>query len=299
VAISVLAGVFAAAITPLKSDSSIDLEALPVFLGFLASRGCHGALVLGTTGEGPSFSPEERLDIWRAALRVRESYPEFRLLAGTGTPSLTETINLTKLAFDLGYDAVVTLPPYYFRNASEEGLYKWFETVIAQAVPSDGLLLGYHFPAVAGLGFSIQLLSRLKESFPHQFAGLKDSSHDKDFGRALAERFGTDLAVFSGTDSDFLWALQNRAVGCITAPANILSPDLRQLYDAFSRRADVSEMQSRITRQRHVLERYPPFPATLKALLARLCGQARWSVRPPLVSISGRDEERVVGELSY
>jgi 4-hydroxy-tetrahydrodipicolinate synthase len=298
VAKSVLAGVFAASITPLNSDFSVDLEALPLFLGFLAWRGCHGALVLGTTGEGPSFSPDERADIWRAALRVRETYPQFRLLAGTGTPSLTETINLTRLAFDLGYDAVVTLPPYYFRNASEDGLYDWFKRVIAQAVPSDGLLLGYHFPAVAGVGFSLQLLSRLKETFPDQFAGLKDSSHDRDFGRALAEKFGTDLAVFSGTDSDFWWALQNHAAGCITAPANILSPDLRQLYDACRLGADVSEIQSRITRQRHTLEKYLPFPPTLKALLARLYGQSRWSVRPPLVRLSGRDEEQVLGELS-
>ena len=102
-----LSGVYAAAVTPLKPDLSPDLEAVAPFLSFLASRGCHGALIFGTTGEGPSFSPAEREAIWRAALQVREQAPNFRLLAGTGTPSLTETIDLTRLAFELGYDGVV------------------------------------------------------------------------------------------------------------------------------------------------------------------------------------------------
>src|SRR5512143_3179954 len=100
-----LAGVYAAAVTPLKADFSPDVDAIPPFLSFLAGRGCHGALILGTTGEGPSFSPAERETIWRAAVKVRQQHPEFRLLAGTGTPSLTETIDLTRMAFDIVFDA--------------------------------------------------------------------------------------------------------------------------------------------------------------------------------------------------
>jgi 4-hydroxy-tetrahydrodipicolinate synthase len=294
----VLGGVFAASVTPLKSDLTPDVEAVAPYLGFLAARGCHGALLSGTTGEGPSFSAAERASVWRAALRVREEYPEFRLLAGTGTPSLTETIDLTRMAFDMGYDAVVTLPPFYFRTATDEGLYEWFGRVMANAVPKDGRLFGYHFPAVAGIGFSLDLLGRLKDSFPHQFAGLKDSSHDAGFARALGSRFGTDLAVFSGTDSDFSLALENQAAGCITAAANLLSPDLRRVYDAFQSHADASALQLKITAQRHILEKHPPFPPTLKALLSRLHRQPRWPVRPPLVEISLEVENQLVGALS-
>jgi 4-hydroxy-tetrahydrodipicolinate synthase len=137
-----LSGVYAAAVTPLNADYSPDLEAIPELLAFLAERGCHGALLLGTTGEGPSFSAREREAIWKAGLKVREEYPEFRLLAGTGTPSLDETIMLTKTAFDIGYDGVVVLPPYYFRNASADGLLAWYRQVIEKGVPSDGAFLG-------------------------------------------------------------------------------------------------------------------------------------------------------------
>jgi len=117
-------------VTPLKNDSSLDLDSVPTLLNFLASRGCHGALFFGTTGEGPSFSPTERETLLRAVCEYRSAVPGFRLLAGTGTPSLSETIELTKLAFDLGYDGVVVLPPYYFRKATDEGLFNWFSEVI-------------------------------------------------------------------------------------------------------------------------------------------------------------------------
>jgi 4-hydroxy-tetrahydrodipicolinate synthase len=292
-----LSGVYAAALTPLKPDSTPDLEPVPAFLAFLAERGCHGALIFGTTGEGPSFSPAERESVWRAALRVRETHPDFRLLAGTGTPSLQETVDLTKTAFDLGFDGVVVLPPYYFHTASDDGLFPWFERLIHQAIPTDGYLLGYHFPGLAGIGFSVALLKQLKDAFPEQFAGIKDSSHDPVLTSTLGKTFGTDLAVFTGTDSYFSMALQNSAAGCITAPANLISPGLRAIYDAFSRAEDLSETQACVTRQRHVLEKYMPFPPALKALLAKLHAFPRWPVRPPLVETPDDLVEQAAKEL--
>jgi 4-hydroxy-tetrahydrodipicolinate synthase len=292
-----LSGVYAAALTPLKADSTPDLEPVPAFLAFLAERGCHGALIFGTTGEGPSFSPEERRAVWSAALKVRETHPDFRLLAGTGTPSLQETIDLTKTAFDLGYDGVVVVPPYYFRTASDDGLFRWFESLIQKAVPSDGYLLGYHFPQVAGIGFSMALLKRLKDASPAQFAGIKDSSHDPALASALGATFGTDLAVFTGTDSYLSMALQNNAAGCITAPANLISPGLRAIYDAFSRDEDLSKMQGCITEQRLILEKYTPFPPALKALLSKKYAFPLWPVRPPLVETANDLVEQAAREL--
>lgn len=301
-----LAGVYAAAVTPLRPDSpdgvasksNLDLEAVPALLDFLALRGCHGAVLFGTTGEGPSFSPHEREAVMRAACGYREQHPEFRLIAGTGTPSLSETIELTKLAFDLGYEAALVVPPYYFRSATDEGLFNWFSELILKAVPADKYLLGYHFPRVTGIGFSIDLLSRLKDAFPVQFAGIKDSSHDADLARSLGETFGTDLVVLTGTDTYLQLAMQNQAAGCITAPANILSPLLREIWEGMRSGSDVSEVQANLDHQRHILEQYPPFPPALKALLHRLHDFPRWSVRAPLVDLSPEAEDRLVGEFT-
>jgi len=90
--------------------------------------------------------------------------------------------------------------------------------------------------------------------------------------------------------------MQNKAAGCITAPANILSPDLREMWDLINDGQDPSEALARVKRQRDILDKYPPFPPTLKALLHRLHGLPRWSVRPPLESMSEELEEKVVQE---
>jgi 4-hydroxy-tetrahydrodipicolinate synthase len=266
-------------------------------LKFLASRGCHGAVLFGTTGEGPSFSPTEREALMRAACAYRDQLPGFRLIAGTGTPSLDESIQLTKLAFDLGYEAALVVPPYYFRKATDDGLFAWFSELIKKAVPSDKYILGYHFPNVAGIGFSMELLARLKDAFPVQFAGIKDSSHDADLARALGEKFGYDLAVFSGTDTYLKLAMENKAAGAITAPANVLSPDLRNVWDGMNAGEDVSEAQARVDEQRHILEKYPPFPPTLKAILHRVYGLPRWGVKPPLEKIKPDLEGQAVNEM--
>lgn len=277
-----LSGIFAAAVTPLTSDDSSDVEAIPGLLAFLAGRGCHGVLLLGTTGEGPSFSSTERLHILQAGIRVRESLPGLKLLAGTGTPSLSESIVLTKAAFDLGYDAAVVLPPYYYRKAGEAGLFAWFRELIQRAVPADGALLGYHIPGMTGIGFSLDLLARLIDAFPRKFAGIKDSSHDPEWACSLGEHFAEDLLVLTGTDSYLKLAMENHASGCITAPANLISPDLRCIWEGMKNGEDVTLLQENVTMVRQMLEKYSPFPPLLKALLAELHGFPLWRVRAPL-----------------
>ena len=293
-----LAGVYAAAVTPLKDDSTLDLETVPVLLRFLAARGCHGALFFGTTGEGPSFSPKERETLMRSVRVYRQQIPGFRLLAGTGTPSLSETIDLTKLAFDIGYDGVVVLPPYYFRKATDEGLFKWFSELITKAVPANKYLLGYHIPSASGVGFSLDLIARLKDAFPTQFAGIKNSLTMKPTARRLGQRFGKDLLVLNGTDSHFHHALKNHAQGAITALANLISDDLREIWDLYQEGKDPSEIQARVTEKRHILEKYMPFPPTLKALLHRLHDMPRWAVKPPLEELDEKMLEEVLKEFS-
>jgi 4-hydroxy-tetrahydrodipicolinate synthase len=219
-------------VTPIKSISTLDLENLSLLLGFYSARRHACALLLGTTGEGPSFSSQERLEILQTAAWAREKLPGFRLLAGTGTPSLEETIANTKTAFNLGVDGVVVLPPYYYRKATDEGLFSWFSHVLQRGVPQGSALFGYHIPSVSGVGFSLTLLQRLKQAFPDRFAGLKDSSSDPEFARQLGDTFGGELLVFNGNDRILPFALSCHAGGCITAMANVCSPD-SPVWDAF------------------------------------------------------------------
>jgi 4-hydroxy-tetrahydrodipicolinate synthase len=301
-----LNGVYVAALTPLHADDTLALEDVLPFLRFLAGRGAHGALLMGTTGEGPSFAVEERLALLREALHIRAEFPDFRLFMGTGTPSLEETAALTRASFELGVDAVVVLPPYYIRNVSDEGLFAWFSRVIQRSVPAGGALLGYHIPPVSGVPLSMDLLARLKEAFPDRFAGIKDSSADPEQARLFGERFGDDLLVFSGTDSLFSLALDHSAGGCITAMSNICSPDLRLVWNArfgngdgdvaVDAAASAAAVQERLTALRDVMKRYPPNPSIYKGLVARLHGFPRWPVRLPLLPLNDERVEQAVQE---
>ncbi len=277
-----LSGVYAAAVTPLNSAGRPDLAALPVLLSFLAQRGCHGALLLGTTGEGPSFSLEERIAIWLAGEDWRrKEAPGFRLLAGTGTPSLSETIELTKIAFDMRFDAVCVLPPYFFRNASEDGLFDWFTQVIDRSVPEGRWLLGYHIPAVSGVALPLSLLQRMNSAFPSRFGGLKDSSGSLESAQAYGKRL-PGKAVLVGNDELLGPGLAVGAAGCITAGANLWSPLLRAIYDAYHHSEEITALQSEVDSLRAKMDGMPPAPAYIKALLHAHYGLHLWPVRAPL-----------------
>ncbi len=295
-----LSGIYAAAVTPLDAHGRPLPEDLPRLLDFLRGRGVHGVLLLGTTGEGPSHSPEERLALMQAVAAYRQAHPDLRVLVGTGTPSLDETIRLTRATFDLGLDGVVVLPPYYFRSASEEGLFAWFAALMHQAVPEDGALFAYHIPQISGVGFSLDLLARLKETFPRRFVGLKDSSGDPDLAVALGQRFGPDLLVLTGNDRLLSHALKQGAGGAITALANLASPWLREVWEAFHQGspAQAAEAQARLNEARTALEQFPPYGPTIKAVLAARFGLPAWGVKPPLLPLTGERAEAALATLT-
>ncbi len=294
-----LSGVFAAAVTPLDAKQQPDPTALPGLLSHLARRGCHGALLFGTTGEGPSFSIAERVDYVREAVRFRDSaLPGFKILVGTGFPSLDDTIVMTRRAFDLGADAVLTLPPYYFKGVSAEGLAAFFESVARQAVPEDRLMLAYHIPQVAGVGVPDESVARLRERGIKQMVGMKDSQDDLNHTLTTTRAF-PGFAVFAGSDSILTEALAGGAAGCITALANVASPLNRAVWDAHQR-GDAQralEAQAKLNRARQMVKSLNG-PAAMKSALADVFGFPHWDVRSPLESLTPEQAQTLAQELS-
>lgn len=290
-----LGGVYVAAITPVDGKYNPDIDAIPPLMEYYAENGCHGALILGTTGEGPGFNPQARIEIMQAAAQIKQTNPEFRLFAGTGTPSLAETISLNQDAFELGYDAVVVLPPYYFRDASQAGLLSWFTEVIRSSVPEGKMLLGYHIPQVSGVRLKIELLHKIQEKFPNRFGGVKDSEGSLENTRAFANSLN-DKLILVGNDRLMTAGLQAGASGCITALANLFSPWLRQIFDQFGK-TDTSEIQARVDTAREVLGQFSPFPPTIKYLISELAGFPNWPVLPPLVPLGKQDQQSLLNQI--
>lgn len=151
-------GVWAASLTPLHTDLSINHRGLASHCRWLLEHGCHGVVLLGTTGEANSFSVEERME-WMERLS-ESAVPKERCIVGTGCCSIPDTIELTSRTVSLGFAGTLLLPPFYYMNASDDGLYDSVSGLI-DGVSEDSLrIILYHFPRIAGIGYSIELIGR-------------------------------------------------------------------------------------------------------------------------------------------
>ena len=146
------------------------------------------------------------------------------MMPGTGVAALTDTVLLTRQAAELGCRAALLLPPFYYKNPTEDGLFAYFSEVIDR-VGSDIKYYLYNFPQQSAVPFSVDLIARLLKAFPGTLKGVKDSSGNYDNGRAYVENFARDgFEVYAGDDTLLRPLLLLGSAGCITAAANVNSP---------------------------------------------------------------------------
>ncbi len=294
--IETLKGVFAAALTPLKSDFSVDKQRLISHNKWLLENGCDGLAVLGTTGEANSFSVKERIEILETLDGA--GIPGSCLMPGTGCCSIPDTVELTRRAVELGAGGVLMLPPFYYKNVSDEGLFAAYSEVIEQVGDSRLNVYLYHFPQMSAVPISYDLIERLLKRYPGTIAGMKDSSGVFDNMAGAAETF-PGFGVFCGGD-DFLFPLLQRGgVGCITAVCNIACHYSAKIYKAWQDgdTAVAENLQSQLIEIRKAAQTYP-YSAGLKTAMARFTGDESWrAVRPPLVTLSESDSANLVSLL--
>ena len=189
----------------------------------------------------------------------------------------------------MGADAVLIMPPFYFKKPPEAGVIAWFRRLFDAAVPPGGRVLFYHIPQTTGVPISDDILAALQESHGELIYGLKDSTGDPAQLSHFRAAF-PDLAYFAGNDHRVVEACASGGAGSITAGANVF-PDLcaaAQQAAWASRDAAASEAaaaQARLDAARSLLESYPLQPAT-KAALADVAGLAETTVRPPQVELT-------------
>jgi 4-hydroxy-tetrahydrodipicolinate synthase len=282
-------GVIVASLTPLDGGRP-DGPALAEHVQTLFDRGCDGALLFGTTGEGLSFTVEERRQALDAVLEA--GVPPHRLLVGTGALPLPDTIALTAHATEREVGGVLVLPPFHFRTITDEGLWAIYDRLI-QDVGSEALRLYlYHHPSLTGVPIPFPLIERLREAYPSQVAGIKDSSDEWDHHDALCSSF-PDLQVFAGTERHLTPLLRAGGAGCISATVNISAPLARQAVRDWENDAQVASAQSTLTEVRTRLSQFPTIPA-LKQLIAWRYDRPAWRrVRPPLALLDEDEETRL------
>jgi 4-hydroxy-tetrahydrodipicolinate synthase len=283
-------GVNAAVLTPMRDDLSVDLDRMAARCRWLLANGCNGLGILGTTGEANSLGVAERIAVMEGL--VERGISPTVLLPGTGTPALTDTVALTRRAAELGCRGVLVLPPFFYKNPSEDGLFAYFSEV-ARRVGGDIRLFLYHFPAQSAVPVTVPLLARLRAAFPGVFKGVKDSSGDLANTLAYVRAFGHEgFEVYCGDDGALQAVLQAGGAGCITAASNVGSPVSAVVYANWDNAAG-TEAQARLAAIRKAVTSAPLIPG-LKSLVARATGDAGWTnIRPPHLKLSAEAEAKL------
>ena len=182
-------GVLAPVVTPFKQDLSPDTERFIAHCKWLLSQNC-GLAVFGTNSEANSLSLEERAMLLDEL--VAAGINAARMMPGTGCCSITETVKLTAQAIEHGCAGVLMLPPFYYKDVSEEGLYRYFSEVVQRVGDARLKIYLYHIPLVAVVGITTGLVERLLAAYPNAIAGMKDSSGDWNNTKMFLDAFVRD-----------------------------------------------------------------------------------------------------------
>ncbi len=288
-------GVLAPVITPFKKDYSPDAERFVRHCRWLLKSGCAGLAVFGTNSEANSMSVKEKRALLEAL--VSGGVPASALMPGTGHCALSDSIEMTRAAVELGCAGVLMLPPFYYKGVSDEGLYRNFAEVIERVGDERLSLYLYHIPPVSQVAISLGLIERLLSKYPGIVAGVKDSSGDWSNTKAMLDQFAKGgFDVFAGSETFLLDNMRNGGKGCITATGNINPGPIANVYKNW-RSADADKLQAGITATRKIVQKQPMI-AALKSAVAHFGNDPQWKTcRPPLIELNSKQEEELLSEL--
>src|SRR5882724_6165197 len=231
-------GVLAPVVTPFKVDFSPDRERFIRHCQWLLSQNC-GLAPFGTTSEANSMSTDERISLLEVLIAA--GIDPSRMMPGTGCCSIVDTVELTAHAVKHGCAGVLMLPPFYYKDVSEEGLYRYFSEVVQRVGDARLRIYLYHIPPVAIVGITPKLVERLLKVYPNAIAGMKDSSGDWNNTKTFLEAFAgsarpgrAGFDVFVGSESFLLANMRNGGAGTISATANVNPAAIHELYQKCS-----------------------------------------------------------------
>src|SRR6059058_862591 len=244
-------GVLAPVLTPFKSDLSPDPQRFIAHCRWLVSQNC-GLAVFGTNSEANSLSSEERLTLLDQL--VAAGVEPSKMMPGTGCCSIGETVKLTSHAVKHGCAGVLMLPPFYYKEVTEEGLYGCFSEVVQRVGNTRLKIYLYHIPSVAIVSITPKLVERLLKAYPNTIAGMKDSSGDWNNTKTFLDAFAVrarhaastagaarTFDVFVGSESFLLASMRNGGVGTISATANVTPAAIHKLYKQWKTADDADE----------------------------------------------------------
>ena len=280
--------VYSAVLTPFKKDLTIDSKLFISHCEFLLKNNI-GLAPLGTTGEANSISISEKIDLIKTI--INSDLPKEKIIIGTGNTSFVDAALLTKTAVENKIYSVLLLPPFYYKNVSDEGVYQYYKEIINIVKSNNLRVFLYNIPQVSGVTISIDLVNRLKKEFSDLITGIKDSSGNFENTKKYKEI--KNFIVYPGSEKFLYDGLHIGCSGCISATTNV-NIEAAKLINTFDK-TEGESINKKIKSVRDVFEKYPVI-AALKA--TKIKEDSNWSnIRPPLVALSDQQRSNLVKDL--
>ena len=280
---SKIKGIYAAGISILNPDLSLNVEKTISHSEKIIDQGCHGTAIFGSTGQAQLISVTEKITFLNklSTSKYKEKY-----IIGTGLNSLGETINLMKVAISLNLKKFLIMPPAYYKYDDDEVIQ--FYTKIVEAVPESEIIL-YNFEKLCGYKFSINCIKELVKRFPNQIIGVKDSSYNL-YEDLKIENF----SILPGSELKLLKGLELGCSGIITATCNVTAQLSRKVYDDFFSNKQQS-YNKKLCDVRSVFDQF-----NLISGLHTFCSQGDQIYRnllPPLRLLNYEEEKKLMEDL--
>ena len=278
-----ISGIFAATMSVLNSDLSLNVEKTIEHAEMLIEQGCHGTAIFGSTGQSQLIPISEKIELLN---KLSKSKYKDNHLIGTGLNSLGETINFMKIAKSLNFQKFLIMPPAYYKYGDSEVID--FYTRIIKSIPKCKIIL-YNFEKLSGYKFTISCVEELVKKFPEQIVGVKDSSYNL-FEKLRLKNF----SIFPGSELKLLKGLQLGCSGIITATCNVTAEMSRKVYDDFFLGKEQSHNQ-KLCEIRSAFDKY-----NLISGLHTLCSlenRIYKNILPPLSLLNKKEEKELINSL--
>ena len=287
-------GIYSAALTPINDDLSINKNLYLEHCQYLMKQGHEGLAIFGTTGEANSFSIKEKCDT--IDFLLSNNLDSNLLIPGTGSSSVEDAIQLTKFAEKNKSRAVLLLPPFYYKNVSDEGIINYFRKIIETVGSSDFHYLLYNIPQTTSVVLNFNIIETLLKLYPNNIVGIKDSSGNIDSMLKTVKYF-QDLALFCGHDSLVLKVCKRGGAGAITAGTNIAGRLLSFIINNINKEKEIEDFnsyQALLEKIRETITLEEPI-SVMKAYFSIINKNPDWNkVMPPLKSLDNPSNNKTI-----
>ncbi len=280
---SIKKGIYAAAMTVINKDLSINVEATIQHSEKLIEQGCHSTVIGGSTGMMQYISSKEKRELID---KMSSSKHKDNFVFGTGTNSIKENIQLMKHCVNNGIDKFLIMPPAYYKY-NDEGVYIFYANIVQQ-IPESKIIL-YNFEKLSGYKFSINIIERLVKDFPKQILAVKDSSYN-----LYEELKIPGFMIFPGSETKLLKGLELGCSGIISAICNVTAPLARKVYDDFNNKKKQT-FNERLCKIRKIFDKYNLISAVHSFMSVE--DEKYKIILPPLSLLSKEEEKKMIDEL--